>query len=52
MQVSNTLGETLFETTTNSEQIKIDVRDFPKGIYFVTVKDEKNNLVVRKVVKM
>ena len=48
----NTLGEILFQTTTNTEQMEIDVRDFSKGIYFVSVRDEKNNLVVRKIVKM
>jgi hypothetical protein len=30
----------------------LDVRTLPSGIYFVAVRDEKNNLVVRKIVKM
>jgi hypothetical protein len=52
VQLANTLGEILFQTTTSAEQMKIEVRDFPKGIYFVSVRDGENNLVVRKVVKM
>lgn len=52
VRLCNTLGETLFKTTTSAEQIKIDVRDFPNGIYFVVVRDGENNLVVRKIVKM
>lgn len=52
VQICNMLGEVLFQTTTSAEQIKIDVSAFPKGIYFVSVRDGENNLVVRKVVKM
>jgi len=52
MRLCNTLGEILFQTATSAEQMKIDVKDFPAGIYFVAVRDEKNNLVVRKVMKM
>ena len=52
VQLRNMIGEVLFKTTTSTEQMKIDLRDFPKGIYFIAVQDEKNNLVVRKIVKM
>ncbi|HLG35845.1 MAG TPA: T9SS type A sorting domain-containing protein [Bacteroidia bacterium] len=48
----NMLGEILFAVTASAVQLKIDMRDFPKGIYFVSARDEKNNLVVRKIVKM
>jgi hypothetical protein len=52
VQFCNTVGAILFQTTTSAEQMKIDVRDFPKGIYFVAVRDEENNLAVKKIVKM
>ena len=52
VQLRNMIGEVLFKKTTSTEQMKINLRDFPKGIYFIAVQDEKNNLVVRKIVKM
>jgi len=52
LQLRNMIGKILFETTTSAVQLNIDMSDFPAGIYFVTSFDEKNNLVVRKIVKM
>jgi len=52
VQLFNMLGEILFETKISVEQMKIDVKDFLNGIYFVVVRDGENNLVVRKIVKM
>ena len=52
VQLLNTRGEILIQATTSVEQIKIDLRDFSKGVYFVSVRDDKNNLAVRKIVKM
>jgi hypothetical protein len=52
VQLSNTLGEILFTTTTSGENIKIDVSDFPSGIYFVSFRDKENNSVTKKIIKM
>jgi PKD repeat protein len=50
--VCSALGEVLFERTMKEKQGKINMRNFPKGIYFVSVKDEKNNLMTKKIVKI
>jgi hypothetical protein len=52
VQLSNTLGEVLEQTQTNSSTLSLNLSTKPKGIYFITVTDEAGNKLVRKVVKM
>ena len=50
--IYNSIGKKIIEQKTVSEKTEIDLSSQPNGIYFVTVLDEGNNLVVRKIVKM
>jgi hypothetical protein len=45
--ISNLLGQTLYTCEYNSQQVHIDITNFPKGVYFVKV----NGLEIRKFVK-
>ncbi len=51
VQLFNLQGEVLFQTTTNKMQIKLNVSDYPKGIYFIIVTDEAGNKVTNKMLK-
>jgi len=35
-----------------TDKTEINLSHHPKGIYFVAVRDEKNNLVTKKIAKM
>jgi hypothetical protein len=50
--VYDVIGEKVFEQKSFSEKIEINLSHQPNGIYFVSVRDGENNLVVRKIVKM
>jgi PKD repeat protein len=50
--IYNLVGEKVFEETTISSKKEIDTRTLSRGIYFVLVRNEKNNLVMKKIVKM
>jgi hypothetical protein len=52
VQLFNLQGELLFQKTTNTAKVKLDVSNFPKGIYFITVTDEMGNKVTNKMLKM
>lgn len=52
VQLFNLQGEVLFKTTISTEQMKLDVSNFPKGIYFITVTDKAGNKVTHKMLKM
>ena len=52
IMVYNNAGEKLFEQKNISGKTEIDLSRMPAGVYFITVRDEKNNLLVRKIVKM
>lgn len=52
IQLRNMIGEIVIEVKNNSAHAKIDVSDLQGGIYFITVIDEQNNSVTKKIVKM
>ncbi len=52
VQLCNTLGEVLAQTQINSTTLSLNISNEPKGIYFITVKDEARNIVIRKVIKI
>ncbi|HLG34908.1 MAG TPA: T9SS type A sorting domain-containing protein [Bacteroidia bacterium] len=55
VEIYDVLGEKVFSQAPGTKHyapITIDVSGLKPGIYFVTVRDEKNNLVVKKIVKM
>ena len=52
IRLNNTFGEILFQSLINSGQMKIDMSNFQKGIYFVTVTDESMHSVILKIVRM
>lgn len=52
VEIFNVLGEKVFSLYRKGTSALIDVSMLTRGIYFVAVRDGKNNLVVRKVVKM
>jgi hypothetical protein len=39
-------------STFGQKPVTISVADFPPGIYFISITDEKNKIVTRKFVKM
>ena len=52
IQLKNFLGEIISETENSSAEIKMNISYLPVGIYFITVIDERNNSVTKKIVKM
>ena len=53
IDVYNVVGEKILHCKMHGEnKVVLDLRSLPSGIYFIEVMDEKNNLVVRKIVKM
>jgi HYR domain/Secretion system C-terminal sorting domain len=52
VQLFNAMGKLLFETTSDWEQLKMDMTGFAKGIYFISVRDEDNTVTVKKFVMM
>jgi hypothetical protein len=52
LSVYDMMGEKVFEEKVVTEKTEININNHPNGIYFVAVRDGKNNLVVRKIVKM
>ncbi|MBK5285520.1 MAG: T9SS type A sorting domain-containing protein [Bacteroidia bacterium] len=54
INIFNTIGEKCLTLTLSKGEVtaSVNVSELSPGIYFVSVRDEKNDLVVRKVVKM
>ncbi|HLG33463.1 MAG TPA: T9SS type A sorting domain-containing protein [Bacteroidia bacterium] len=52
LTATNALGEMLWKQKVISENTEINLSNHPAGIYFVSLRDEKNNLVTEKIVKM
>ena len=52
LTIKNTLGETILVKSVREKEFSVDVKDFPAGIYFVAVTDEKRNVVMKKFLKM
>lgn len=52
LTIKNTLGETVLIKSVTEKEFAVCVNAFPSGIYFVTVTDEKKNMVTKKFVKM
>lgn len=55
INISDALGQKIIERYAepgNPHQVIVDVSALTHGIYFVTIKDENNGLVTRKIVKM
>ncbi|MBK5284328.1 MAG: T9SS type A sorting domain-containing protein, partial [Bacteroidia bacterium] len=52
VNVYDVLGEKVLHRTLNGEnKVVIDVGAFAAGVYFIAVKDDKNNSVTRKIMK-
>jgi uncharacterized repeat protein (TIGR03803 family) len=52
VELVNAVGEVMFHLVISSTEMKVDASLLPKGIYFATVIDERNNTVTKKIVKM
>lgn len=51
MEINNLLGQTVYNSTMNTTKKTIDLSTLEKGVYFVKILDENNNLIdVQKVV--
>ena len=50
IKITDVLGKTIQQLTTNNQQLTLDMTDYAKGIYFVQIMDEKKNVVNRKIV--
>ncbi len=50
IKVMNVIGECVFQSTVNNPKSVIDLSGFEKGIYFVQIIDEKNNVMNKKIV--
>jgi len=52
VNVYDVLGEKVLQRTIHGEnKAVINVKTFPAGVYFIVVKDDKNNFVTRKIMK-
>jgi uncharacterized repeat protein (TIGR01451 family) len=45
-------GKKVFEQNLCKQKIEVDMSSYPDGIYFIVIRDEKNNLVKRKIIKI
>jgi len=54
LKICDLTGKKVYETKYLKDETKheVDIRGNAAGIYIVTIKDEKNNIVARKIVKM
>ena len=52
IRLFNLQGEAIFKTVTNARQIKIDVSNYPLGIYFIVVTDGKGYNMTKKLLKI
>ena len=52
ISITNTLGQTIMEQKVTAQKTKIDLSNQPSGIYFVTMSDGANGVVMQKVSKM
>jgi hypothetical protein len=53
IEIYNVVGEKIFfKQQTNDKLLTIDVSQLPSGLYYIKVRDEKNNLMTKKIVKM
>lgn len=52
IRVFNLQGEAIFKTITNERQIKIDVSNYPLGIYFIVVTNGKGYNMTKKLLKI
>ena len=51
LQVYNSLGELTYNLTNlNSNQLQLNAESYPKGIYFVKIKTNSNQFVIKKLV--
>ncbi len=50
IKLVNVLGECIQQLTTNNKQLKIDMSNVAKGIYFIEVMDEKKNVANKKII--
>ena len=51
VNVVNILGETLYSTREEATTLEINLSDYAKGIYFISVIDRKGHKCIKKVVK-
>ena len=50
VDIYNLIGKKIFTATTHSKKVVIDISKEPKGVYFLTLEDEKGNLLTQKIV--
>jgi hypothetical protein len=51
LQLINSLGQVMYDHSTDGTQTAIDVSNFPQGIYWVAVKSENNSLAKKIVIQ-
>ena len=52
LTAADAFGEIIYEQKVSEAKAEIDLSTRPAGIYFITLRDERNNSVTRKLVKM
>jgi hypothetical protein len=52
LSIKNTLGETVLIKSVTKKTLSVDVGAFSPGIYFITITDERKNIITKKFVKM
>ncbi|MBK5284397.1 MAG: T9SS type A sorting domain-containing protein, partial [Bacteroidia bacterium] len=52
LTVTNVIGKVLLRNQTTEKQFAVDVKDYPAGIYFITMTDEKKSRTIKRFVKM
>ncbi|CAN5542167.1 hypothetical protein BH11BAC1_BH11BAC1_10200 [soil metagenome] len=52
IQISNTMGEIIFQTSMNDNHLIMDTKDFQTGIYFISIRQGTKYVVVKKFAKI
>ena len=45
--ISNVMGQKIYETSVNDDQVVVDVNDFPSGIYMIRVVTDEYEVTKR-----
>lgn len=49
--LNNSLGQVVYKTNFSSNEIKLDMKSYQKGLYYISFRDEKNFLYTSKILK-
>ncbi len=51
VQILNSLGQVMFRDQLENQNLKVDFSHFSAGIYFLSIKDSRGNVQIKKIIK-